>query len=106
MPTSRATRLPQPAEAGTGPAEAADPFAFPGKNADPFGAAEPAAKTPSTGKSPAGKSPAADPPADANPFGENMPKLDLQVEEEPAAPAANIGGGLINLLGKTLSGTC
>ena len=34
-----------------------------------------------------------------------MPKLDLPVEEEPAAPAANIGGGLINLLGKTLSGT-
>ena len=35
---------------GKGPAEPADPFASPGKNADPFGAAEPAAKTPPTGK--------------------------------------------------------
>ena len=41
---------------------------------------------------------------DANPFGENLPKLDLPVDEGPAASAANIGGGLINLLGKTLSG--
>ncbi len=65
-------------EAGKTPAEAADPFASPGKSDDPFGSAKPAVKTP----------PAPKPATDANPFGENMPKLDLPVDEEPAAPAA------------------
>jgi hypothetical protein len=82
------------ADAGETPAEAADPFASPGKSDDPFGATKPAVKTP----------PAPKPLTDANPFGENLPKLDLPVDEEPAVSAANIGGGLINLLGKTLSG--
>ncbi|MHB8973820.1 MAG: hypothetical protein ACYC3X_16540 [Pirellulaceae bacterium] len=97
-------------EEGKGPAEPADPFASPGKNAaDPFGLAAPAPKVSSTAKpkpKPKSKSepPVSNPPANPNPFGENMPKLDLPVEEEPAAPAANIGRGLIDLLGKTLSG--
>ena len=71
------------------PAEAGDPFASPVKKNKPSG-----------GKTPTAESP----PTDANPFGDNMPKLELDGAEEPAGPATNIGGGLVDLLGKTLSG--
>ncbi len=71
------------------PAEAADPFASPVKKNKPSGGKTPTAESPPTG---------------ANPFGDNMPKLELEGAEEPAGPATNIGGGLIDLLGKTLSG--
>jgi hypothetical protein len=68
------------------PAESADPFATPVKNTEP---AAPKAKAA---------------PAAANPFGEDMPKLELEGVEESPGPAANAAGGLIDLLGKTLSG--
>jgi hypothetical protein len=75
--------------AAKAPAEAADPFASPGKKDKPSGAKAPTAESP---------------PTNANPFGDNMPKLELDGAEEPADSAANIGSGLIDLLGKTLSG--
>ncbi|MHB8955373.1 MAG: hypothetical protein ACYC4U_20535 [Pirellulaceae bacterium] len=82
------------------PAEPTDPFASAEKDDDPFGSTDPAVKTQRAAKT----DPAAKPLPDVNPFGENLPTLDLPIEEEPATPLGNIGSGLIDLLGKTLSG--
>lgn len=75
------------AESGAkAPVEAADPFATPVRKTEPTAPQAEVA------------------PADANPFGEGMPKLELEGVEESAVPAANAVGGLIDILGKTLSG--
>lgn len=81
------SRDPFAAPTAEAPAEPADPFATPAKKTEP--AAAPDATAPS---------------AEANPFGEGMPKLELQGVERATGPAASIGGGLINVLGKALSG--
>lgn len=73
-----------------------DPFAEPGAPVDPF--AEPAAKTPPAAPKPK------EPAAEANPFGENMPTLEMQGIDSAPAPGANMGAGILDLLGKTLSG--
>jgi hypothetical protein len=41
---------------------------------------------------------------ESNPFGADLPKLDLPTEDAPAAPKAGMAGGLMKILGKTLAG--
>ncbi len=97
---------PTPVEPATaapgGGAEVRDPLAAPGAAApaqsdDPF--ATPARKT-----EPALTPQAAAPKTEANPFGEDMPKLELEGLDRAPGRAARIGGNLINVLGRTLSG--
>jgi hypothetical protein len=85
----------EPAAGGaTAPAEETDPFAEPGMGADSPGKSkpEPGDSTPPKAED------------DSNPFGSDLPKLDLQMEDQPAGPKAGRGAGLLKILGKTLSG--
>lgn len=67
-------------------AEAADPFATPAQKTEPAAASADAAA------------------AEANPFGANLPKLELQGIDRPAGPTAAAASGLLDMLGRTLSG--
>lgn len=81
-------------EGAAAPAEDADPFADSGMGDGGAGKAKPA---PGGGKTPQAED-------EANPFGSDLPKLDLKTEDEPAAPKAGVAGGLFKILGKTLAG--
>lgn len=72
------------------PPEEADPFADPGM-------ADKTAPAPGKAKTPKAED-------ESNPFGADLPKLDLPTEDAPAAPKAGMAGGLMKILGKTLAG--
>ncbi len=113
-----AQAVPKPVEPGdeavTMPAESGqsrDPFAAPGsppatKVEDPFGTSDPFGNPPAAAKTPkAEKEPEA-----TNPFGDNIQKVD---PDDPVfdknvrpelPPSMNVGGTVMDLLGKTLSG--
>jgi hypothetical protein len=101
-----------------------DPFASPSDDANPFGDATPAPKTrqaeaepkdvnPFGDATPAPKTPQAEAaPKDVNPFGDDMPAVDpktsplFEESRKPSAiPGGNVPGALLDLLGKTLSGS-
>ncbi len=106
---------PAPAESGTTAAADAprDPFSGTAEETpmaeepeDPFGSG-----TASTRKKPAAKPKAAAEPAGDNPFGDTMPEADPGNESvfddsvrPQLPPGMNVGGTIINVLGKTFSG--
>ena len=89
-----------------------DPFAAPGEQPamqpeDPFGAGPSTAKAPPAKKPKAGAKPDA-----ANPFGDVMPEAspdDSSIFDESVRPqlppSMNVGGAIMDVLGKTLSGS-
>ncbi len=85
-----------------------------GQPRDPFAGATPEEGAPSAPEdpfaAPVGKpaaspmTPDAKPAAEAaNPFGENLPKLELEYEDEPASPVMQAAGSVISVLGKAMS---
>ncbi len=105
LPASKSRLVEQPrdpfAAAAPEPSAATapeDPFAAPiGPRA--MGPSPKAAKSEPQPKTPGAKAAA----EAANPFGEDLPKLDLQYDDEPPSPVMQAAGAAISVLGKAIS---
>ncbi|MCU0961838.1 MAG: hypothetical protein MUF48_17220 [Pirellulaceae bacterium] len=103
-PVEVATPSPVP---GTEPGAAdqpRDPFATPTQEEAAPSAPEDPFATPVAKPAASPMKPDAKPAAEAaNPFGENLPKLELEYEDEPPSPVMQAAGSVISVLGKAMS---